>query len=74
MRANTHTIGIQVLHWDGRLDNRSDLLSQLSDSLQGESSDEAIARAAYERWGTDGYETRCADSACSHQLIGHTNY
>src|SRR5215216_712729 len=44
----------EVLHWDGRLDNRADLLSRLSDSLKGESSNEAIARAAYDRWGTEG--------------------
>src|SRR5262245_65240862 len=50
MIANTS----EVLHWDGRLDNRSDLLLRLSDSLQGESSNAAIARATYERWGTEG--------------------
>lgn len=44
----------EVLHWDGRLDNRDDLLLRLRDSLQGEMSNESIARAAYERWGTDG--------------------
>src|ERR1051325_7697951 len=44
----------EVLHWDGRLDNRSDLQQRLSDSLQGESSNEVIARAAYDRWGTEG--------------------
>jgi asparagine synthase (glutamine-hydrolysing) len=54
MLTNTHDRRVAVLHWDGRLDNRSDLLLRLSDSLQGESSNEAIARATYERWGTDG--------------------
>jgi len=44
----------EMLHWDGRLDNRDDLLLRLRDSLQGETSNEALARAAYERWGTDG--------------------
>jgi len=42
----------EILHWDGRLDNRSDLLPRLS--LQGARSNEAIARATYDRWGTDG--------------------
>jgi asparagine synthase (glutamine-hydrolysing) len=42
----------EVLHWDGRLDNRSDLLLRLS--LPRESSNKAIARAAYDRWGTEG--------------------
>ena len=54
MPANTQNIRIEVLHWDGRLDNRSELLLRLSDSLPGESSNEAIAHAVYERWGIDG--------------------
>src|SRR5262245_52169606 len=45
---------IEVLHWDGRLDNRDDLRLRLKDSLRSETSDAAIARAAYERWGTSG--------------------
>ena len=44
----------EVLHWDGRLDNRSDLLSRLSESLRGDFSNEAIVRAVYDRWGTEG--------------------
>ncbi|HYV13007.1 MAG TPA: asparagine synthase-related protein [Pyrinomonadaceae bacterium] len=47
MRANT-----QALHWDGRLDNRSDLLLRLS--LPRESGNQAIARATYDRWGAAG--------------------
>ena len=43
----------KVLHFDGRLDNRSDLLLRLS--LTGDTSNAAIARATYERWGTDGF-------------------
>lgn len=54
MTANTHGIRIEILHWDGRLDNRAELSLLLSDSLQGESSNEAIACAVYERWGTNG--------------------
>jgi len=45
---------IEVLHWDGRLDNRDDLLLRLRDSLAGDNSNAAIARATYERWGVDG--------------------
>ena len=44
----------EVLHWDGRLDNRSDLRLRLRDSLKGEITNEAIAGATYERWGTEG--------------------
>lgn len=45
----------EVLHWDGRLDNRSDLLSMVADSLQDDTSNAAIALAAYARWGTEGF-------------------
>ena len=45
----------EVLFWDGRLDNRGDLLLLLADSLRGETSNAALARAAYERWGTEGF-------------------
>jgi len=44
-----------VLHWDGRLDNRYDLLALLADSLRDDTSNSAIALAAYERWGTKGF-------------------
>ena len=49
-----HDERTEVLHWDGRLDNRDDLLLRLRDSLQSDTSNAAIARAAYERWGIDG--------------------
>lgn len=49
-----HDERAEVLHWDGRLDNRDDLLLRLGDSLRGDTGDAAIARAAYERWGADG--------------------
>src|SRR5208283_1521962 len=45
---------VQILHWDGRLDNRRDLLLRLREYLRGNTSDAALALAAYERWGTDG--------------------
>jgi asparagine synthase (glutamine-hydrolysing) len=45
---------IEVLHWDGRLDNRDDLVLRLRDSLAGDNSNAAIARATYECWGVDG--------------------
>ena len=46
-RRNERT---EVLHWDGRLDNRDDLLLRLRDSLYGDTSNVAIVRATYERW------------------------
>jgi asparagine synthase (glutamine-hydrolysing) len=44
----------RVLYWDGRLDNRNDLLPLLADSLRDDTSNSAIALAAYERWGING--------------------
>jgi len=44
----------EIISWDGRLDNRDDLLLRLSHSLQSDTSNEALVRAAYERWGTGG--------------------
>ena len=49
-----HDERTEVLHWDGRLDNRDDLLLRLRDSLRGDTGNAAIARATYERWGNDG--------------------
>jgi asparagine synthase (glutamine-hydrolysing) len=45
----------RVLHWDGRLDNRTDLLLLLADFLRDDTSNAAIALAAYARWGTNGF-------------------
>ena len=44
----------EVLFWDGRLDNGNDLRLMLADSLRGDTSNAAIARAAYQRSGTKG--------------------
>jgi len=52
--TNQHHQRIEILSFDGRLDNRGDLLLLLADSLRGETSKSALARASYERWGTDG--------------------
>jgi asparagine synthase (glutamine-hydrolysing) len=40
-----------MLGWDGRLDNRDELLTLLRDDLRGEDTDAAIVMAAYRRWG-----------------------
>ena len=45
----------RVLWWDGRLDNRSDLFLLLREYLRDASSNAALALAAYERWGTNGF-------------------
>ncbi len=42
----------QVLCWDGRIDNREELISILRDHILGEPTDAAIVLASYEKWGT----------------------
>src|SRR6266436_2211676 len=49
-----------VITWDGRLDNRDDLVSELRDVLALDSADASIVEAAYEKWGTN----------CLSKLIG----
>jgi asparagine synthase (glutamine-hydrolysing) len=41
-----------VITWDGRLDNRAELINELPDSLTIDSTDVAIVAGAYEKWGT----------------------
>src|ERR1700730_3424110 len=43
-----------AISFDGRLDNREDLLLRLRDVLVGNRSDAALAGAVYGRWGVDG--------------------
>jgi asparagine synthase (glutamine-hydrolysing) len=54
-----------ILTWDGRLDNRSDLLLQLRPALPADSSDVAIVAAAYEHWGADCFASLIGDWALS---------
>lgn len=42
-----------VLTWDGRLDNREDLLLELHHTLGPDQSDAVLVAAAYTRWGLD---------------------
>lgn len=53
----------EVLTWDGRLDNREDLISSLRDRLSIDSTDAAIVAAAYGRWGTDCFARLIGDWA-----------
>lgn len=50
-----HVQRTSVLHWDGRLDNRNELLLLLANSLREDTSNSALALALYERWGTEGF-------------------
>src|SRR5713101_284845 len=50
-----------VITWDGRLDNRADLIEQMHDVLTIRSTDVEIVAAAYERWGSDCFATLIGD-------------
>jgi len=54
-----------VLTWDGRLDNRDELIGLLSSNVDSTSADAQIAAAAYERWGTDAFAKLIGDWALS---------
>lgn len=54
-----------VITWDGRLDNRADLITELRGSLTSGSTDVAIVAAAYEDWGTSCFAKLIGDWALS---------
>lgn len=54
-----------VLTWDGRLDNREELIRQLHSRATLESADVAMAAAAYEQWGTKCFAKLIGDWALS---------
>ena len=54
-----------ILTWDGRLDNRAELIRQLRNVLTIGSTDVSIVAAAYEEWGTDCFGKLIGDWALS---------
>jgi asparagine synthase (glutamine-hydrolysing) len=54
-----------VITWDGRLDNRAELISELSDSLTNGSTDVAIVAIAFEKWGANCFPKLIGDWALS---------
>ncbi len=54
-----------VLTWDGRLDNREELISLLRDDLHGDNTDIALVLAAYLKWGVDCLPRLIGDFALS---------
>src|ERR1700746_2105688 len=64
-----------ILTWDGRLDNRSELIGALGDSFDARSTDLEIVAAAYEQWGTHCFRRLIGDwalaiwSSRTHRLI-----
>ena len=59
-----------VITWDGRLDNRDELLTQLNSSTLREAGDVEIVSAAYKRWGTDALAKLIGDWAVSILDVG----
>jgi len=55
----------KILLWDGRLDNRLELLGSLHETLRDDRSDAAIVAAALESWGTRGLKKLVGDWALS---------
>jgi asparagine synthase (glutamine-hydrolysing) len=54
-----------VITWDGRLDNRDELISQLHDSVNTKSTDVDIAAATFEKWGDKCFARLIGDWALS---------
>ena len=54
-----------VLTWDGRLDNRDDLIHQLVGALGNSATDVEIVAAAYDDWGSDCFAMLIGDWALS---------
>jgi asparagine synthase (glutamine-hydrolysing) len=54
-----------VITWDGRLDNREDLVRMLQDGVNISCTDVAIVAAAYEEWGTNCFAKLIGDWALS---------
>jgi asparagine synthase (glutamine-hydrolysing) len=54
-----------VITWDGRLDNRAELIDELQGSLRGVSTDVDIVSEAYDRWGTYCFRKLIGDWAIS---------
>jgi asparagine synthase (glutamine-hydrolysing) len=54
-----------VMLWDGRLDNRDELVAQLEHLLTTDKTDVAIVAAAFEQWGTRCFSKILGDWAVS---------
>ncbi len=54
-----------ILCWNGRLDNRQELIAILRPSLEGNSTDVTIVMAAYMKWGLDFLQYITGDFAMS---------
>ena len=53
----------EVMTWDGRLDNRRELVSELKAPVTGESNDLEVVAAAFEKWNTQCFARLIGDWA-----------
>jgi len=60
-----------VITWDGRLDNRADLISDLRDVVSINSTDLDIVVAAYDKWGANCFAMLVGDWALSIWNTAH---
>lgn len=69
-----------ILTWDGRLDNRDQLIPELRRELKANTTDVAIVAAAFDRWETDCFRRIVGDWALSiwkpeqHELLFAADY
>jgi asparagine synthase (glutamine-hydrolysing) len=69
-----------VLTWDGRLDNRDELIPELRSELEANTTDVAIVAAAFDRWETDCFRRIVGDWGVSiwkpdqHELLFGADY
>ncbi len=54
-----------IITWDGRLDNRAELIGTLGKLLTADSTDLSIVAAAYDQWGTDCFSRLIGDWSLS---------
>jgi asparagine synthase (glutamine-hydrolysing) len=69
-----------ILTWDGRLDNRDELIPELRSELETNPTDVAVVAAAFDRWETDCFHRIVGDWAISiwkprqHELLFAADY
>jgi asparagine synthase (glutamine-hydrolysing) len=61
----------KLFTWDGRLDNRDELIAELGTGLQVEPTDVGIVSAAFDRWGAEGLRRIVGDWALCIWDPGH---
>jgi asparagine synthase (glutamine-hydrolysing) len=54
-----------VLTWDGRLDNREELINDLKDDAEADTTDAGLAAAAFDRWEMESFRRMTGDWAVS---------